>query len=38
MLTLIVDDILTSGKTFDDIKNMLNVFGIKNVTFFSMFG
>lgn len=35
---LIVDDILTSGKTFDDIKNMLNVFGIKNVTFFSMFG
>lgn len=35
---LIVDDILTSGKTFDDIKNMLNVFNIKNVTFFSMFG
>jgi len=35
---LVVDDILTSGKTFDEMKNILYVLDIKNITFFSMFG
>lgn len=35
---LIVDDIITTGKTLNDIKTLLSEFNINGVTLFSMFG
>jgi predicted amidophosphoribosyltransferase len=35
---LVIDDILTSGKTINDMTNILKSLGVEDITLFCMFG